>query len=173
MQITVQSVLLFSAFVLIWRGLFSSPFGAHASGTAAPVARSAIASMAMISLVVVLIATLSLLFVVPPRTTASIAAGSLAVIAGIALSLGSARKLLRGTRSRGANVRHFVIIGTNARAVSLARRIEADLDLGYRLVGSWTSIGRERRCSASPATRSSATSQAFGIFSRITWWTRS
>ena len=38
-------------------------------------------------------------------------------------------------RIRGRNLRHILIVGTNPRSISFAKRIETDLELGYRLIG--------------------------------------
>jgi len=55
------------------------------------------------------------------------------------LALLSSRALLRGflsgLRKRGRNLRHIVIIGTNARAVEFARRLRAKPEWGYRCLG--------------------------------------
>jgi len=45
------------------------------------------------------------------------------------------RMMLTAMRRSGMNCRHVVIVGTNARAVSLAQRIDAHSELGYRLAG--------------------------------------
>ncbi len=45
------------------------------------------------------------------------------------------RQLLRVLRRRGRNLRHLVVVGTNARAVEFADSILARPELGYRLAG--------------------------------------
>jgi exopolysaccharide biosynthesis polyprenyl glycosylphosphotransferase len=45
------------------------------------------------------------------------------------------RRSLRRVRRHGRNMRNVLIVGTNERAVAFARRVVADHDLGYRLVG--------------------------------------
>jgi exopolysaccharide biosynthesis polyprenyl glycosylphosphotransferase len=59
--------------------------------------------------------------------------------AAMALSVCSSRLLLRywlaTLRRNGHNLRHIIVLGTNARAVQFARKIEAAPEQGYRLVG--------------------------------------
>ena len=57
-------------------------------------------------------------------STISIAFGRLAV-----------RRWLGRMRHNGRNLHHILILGTNERATAFARRIEAQSDLGYRLLG--------------------------------------
>jgi exopolysaccharide biosynthesis polyprenyl glycosylphosphotransferase len=45
------------------------------------------------------------------------------------------RSTLAWLRRRGRNLRHLLIVGTNARARDIADRLESRPDLGYRLVG--------------------------------------
>jgi exopolysaccharide biosynthesis polyprenyl glycosylphosphotransferase len=45
------------------------------------------------------------------------------------------RFFLSRARRRGKNVRFMLILGTNARAIEFARRIESRPDLGYRILG--------------------------------------
>lgn len=55
------------------------------------------------------------------------------------VTVATSRLLLRYTlariRRRGHNLHHILILGTNARAVEFARRIEASPERGYRLLG--------------------------------------
>ena len=52
------------------------------------------------------------------------------------------RPMLKRLRRRGHNLRQMVVIGTNARALRFARKIEASPELGYRIPASLTSPGR-------------------------------
>jgi exopolysaccharide biosynthesis polyprenyl glycosylphosphotransferase len=55
------------------------------------------------------------------------------------------RYLLGQLRSRGRNSRYLLILGTNPRAVAFARRIQANPQFGYRIVGfadeAWSGTG--------------------------------
>jgi exopolysaccharide biosynthesis polyprenyl glycosylphosphotransferase len=57
----------------------------------------------------------------------------------VSLSMGVSRLLLRywlaSVRRNGHNLRHILILGTNARAIQFARKIAAAPEQGYRLVG--------------------------------------
>jgi exopolysaccharide biosynthesis polyprenyl glycosylphosphotransferase len=45
------------------------------------------------------------------------------------------RPLLASLRRRGRNLRYVLVLGTNARAIDFARKIEANPELGYRILG--------------------------------------
>jgi exopolysaccharide biosynthesis polyprenyl glycosylphosphotransferase len=45
------------------------------------------------------------------------------------------RRMARGLRKRGKDLRHLLILGTNKRAVEFARKITASEERGYRIVG--------------------------------------
>ena len=55
------------------------------------------------------------------------------------------RGMLGGIRRRGRNLREMVVVGTNARALRFARRIESRPELGYRIAGfvdvPWRGLG--------------------------------
>lgn len=54
------------------------------------------------------------------------------------------RSMLRQTRLRGRNLRYMLIVGSNARALEFADRIQASPELGYRVIGfadrAWTGL---------------------------------
>lgn len=53
----------------------------------------------------------------------------------VAASRVAARGFLKVARRSGYNYRHLLVIGTNARALDMARRIERLPELGYKIVG--------------------------------------
>ena len=55
--------------------------------------------------------------------------------AGMLASRFSLRRALAGVRKHGRNLRYIIILGTNARALEFARRIEAKPEWGYRNLG--------------------------------------
>ncbi len=59
------------------------------------------------------------------------------------------RAVLAQTRLRGRNLRHMLIVGSNARAVQFADKIQARPELGYRVIGfadqPWDGIGQLRK----------------------------
>ena len=56
---------------------------------------------------------------------------------GVMLVLGHSaiRLLLRETRKRGRNLRHVLIVGSNARAVEIVEKLDARPELGYHIIG--------------------------------------
>jgi exopolysaccharide biosynthesis polyprenyl glycosylphosphotransferase len=59
------------------------------------------------------------------------------------------RVLLTQTRLRGRNLRDMLIVGTNPRAIELARRMQSRPELGYRVIGfadrQWAGIDQFRQ----------------------------
>jgi exopolysaccharide biosynthesis polyprenyl glycosylphosphotransferase len=70
------------------------------------------------------------------------------ILSSAAVTLGRTvlRHFLAAIRLRGHNLRHILILGTNARAMEFAKNIEARSELGYRIIGfvdeSWAGIDR-------------------------------
>jgi len=56
------------------------------------------------------------------------------------------RTLLAQTRLRGRNLRHMLVVGTNARAITFAKSIQSRPELGYRIIGfadrDWDGLGQ-------------------------------
>ena len=75
-------------------------------------------------------------------TPAFIAVFWIVATSTVILSRLALREFLRRARIHGRNLRHLLIIGTNARAVEFAHAIEDRPELGYQLVGfadeEWT-----------------------------------
>jgi len=72
-----------------------------------------------------------ILIITPYFLVAFWAIGSAVVIATRMLL----RYVLHGLRKRGRNLRHVLVLGTNARAIDFGRRVEAMPERGYRLLG--------------------------------------
>jgi exopolysaccharide biosynthesis polyprenyl glycosylphosphotransferase len=78
---------------------------------------------------------------------------SVVFFAGASLLLISSRLIIRWAlariRVRGRNLRHMLIVGTNARAISFAKQIEKSPELGYHLIGfvdnEWSGSGESRQ----------------------------
>ena len=72
--------------------------------------------------------------------------GSFSVIVSSRVLL---RYLLRRIRTHGRNLRHVLIIGTNPRAIQLAKKLISKPEIGYRFVGfvddQWIGIKRFKR----------------------------
>jgi exopolysaccharide biosynthesis polyprenyl glycosylphosphotransferase len=56
------------------------------------------------------------------------------------------RKFLASIRRRGRNLRNLLIVGTNARAIGFAKRLQERTELGYRILGfvdnDWAGLGQ-------------------------------
>jgi len=74
------------------------------------------------------------------------------------------RFLLRQLRLRGRNLRHLVVVGTNPRAVDLARKIAARPGLGYHLLGFVDDPARAHPSFADSGRRLLADLTGFGPF---------
>ena len=137
MQVSLKDILLFSAFLVAWYRLFSG-FGLYDQALASRLGEREIISIGKAGLFgVALLWAITLLSDVPTITVASLfvvwaAATALSVLVRFCVD-----RFLRGRgRASGeAHHAHVIIVGTNSRAIALARRIEADSALNYRLVG--------------------------------------
>lgn len=133
MRIKLHNFLMFFGFLIAWHGMFSyfrlyrgQRFTASIRTTAPDIAKAVFGGVVVIWVVAVairieLITTTSLL------VFWAVAFG-LCVLGRILLRMA----LRRRSDSRSS---HLVIVGTNPRAVNLAKRIEANSDFDYRLVG--------------------------------------
>jgi exopolysaccharide biosynthesis polyprenyl glycosylphosphotransferase len=144
MRIKVGNFVLFGGFLLVWHIVFSS-FGVYSSKrlsarwaevldiAKAATLGSGIIYLAAIPLRVDMVTPLFILFFW--LSTAMIGAASRVVL----------RAMLGGIRRRGRNLHQVVIVGTNARALRFARRIESRPELGYRIAGfvdvPWLGLG--------------------------------
>jgi exopolysaccharide biosynthesis polyprenyl glycosylphosphotransferase len=143
MRVKVGNFFIFLGLIILWHALFSM-CGLYASrrlsGRVAEVADIIKAT----SLGTLCLAGASLLFHIRMATPA------FAVVfwAFSTLMLVCSRLMLRAvlvqTRLHGRNLRHMLIVGSNARAVQFADKIQSRPELGYRVIGfadrSWDGI---------------------------------
>jgi exopolysaccharide biosynthesis polyprenyl glycosylphosphotransferase len=134
MRISVRNFVLFSCLLLLWHSLFSF-FGLYESKRISNQRREAIdvaKATSLGTLALFLVGTPFNLTVIRP----SFLAGFWLISTGTAvLSRWALRFLLKQIRQSGRNLRHVLIVGTNPRAVELARTLEANSGLGYRVLG--------------------------------------
>ena len=133
MRIRLRNFLMFFGFMFAWHGMFTY-FGLYAvqrlsaslRATMFEIAKAALGGMLIIWIAAVLI-RIELL------TTTSLL---VFWVVSVGLS-GFGRIFLRFVLRRRSDSRssHLVIVGTNPRAVALAKRIESNPDLDYRVVG--------------------------------------
>jgi exopolysaccharide biosynthesis polyprenyl glycosylphosphotransferase len=134
MRFKIENYVLFSGFVLMWHLLFSS-FGLYHSrrfsSTKAEI-RDLLKAISLGTLIILLSAWFFKIGIVTPTFLVIFSVGT--SIASIASRL-VLRRLLKWVRLRGRNLRQILIVGTNERARILARKIESNPELGYRLLG--------------------------------------
>jgi len=134
MRISVPNLAVFICFLLGGHISFSI-FGLYRSKRLSSVASEALSILEATSLgsfVLLLVSTrfhfqlLTLVFVVTFWLSCTV----LMIVSRLVL-----RKMLKVLRLRGRNLRSVLIVGTNARAIAFARKIESQPELGYRLMG--------------------------------------
>jgi exopolysaccharide biosynthesis polyprenyl glycosylphosphotransferase len=134
MRVKVGNFLIFLGLIILWHALFSmcGLYASHRlSGRLAEVADIVKATL----LGTLCLAGVSLLFHIRMASPAFVA-----VFWGVStLLLICSRLMLRAvlvqTRLHGRNLRHMLIVGSNARAVQFADKIQARPELGYRVIG--------------------------------------
>jgi exopolysaccharide biosynthesis polyprenyl glycosylphosphotransferase len=148
MRISVRNFVLFSGLLLLWHFLFSF-FGLYESRRflgQRPEALEVLKATSLGTLVFSLVGTLFNLRVIHPLflTAFWLMSTGTAVVSRRVL-----RFLLEQIRRRGHNLRHILIVGTNSRAVKIARALEAHSTLGYRILGfvdrEWLGMTEFRR----------------------------
>lgn len=134
MRIRVLNFIIFAAFLLAWHGLFAF-FGLYRSRRLSSLPREILDLLgATFAGGVVLLAlgwSLRVSFIIPRFVAIFWAASA----CGTMMTRLALRSFLKALRLRGRNLRHFLVVGTNHRAVGFAKKIESKPELGYRLVG--------------------------------------
>ena len=134
MRVKLQNFFLFGCFLFVCYSIFSA-FGLYNSkrlSTRAAVLLDTLKATSATSLTLFIAALLLRIQMVTPRFILFFyaAATTLAVSSRL---LG--RYALERVRSRGRNIRHMLVVGTNSRAVQFTQRVQAHPELGYRLIG--------------------------------------
>jgi len=148
MRIRINDFLIFVGLLALWHITFAS-FGlyrSHRLGRRRAEIVSVIKAMTAVTLIVLAAALIFKISMVTPVFLVvfwAVGAG-LVVISRLTL-----RYLLKQIRVRGRNLRLVLIVGTNPRALELARKIEATPELGYRVIGfadeEWPGLQEFRR----------------------------
>ena len=134
MRISVRNFVLFAGLLVIWHFLFTA-LGLYESRRLLRKHCEAIDVLSATSLgtvVLFLVGTVFRLTVVYPLF---VIVFWLVSTGGAILSRSILRFILEQARLRGRNLRHVLIVGTNPRAVVLAKALQADAVLGYRVLG--------------------------------------
>lgn len=134
MKIKLSNFINFAALLLVWHWIFAlsdlyeSKRLATRRSEAIDVMKATLLSTAFLFLIAI---TLKMRIVTPAFFTTFWTLSTVVVIAGRV----TGRLFLATIRRKGLNVHYIIILGTNRRAVEFARKIEAEAELGYRLVG--------------------------------------
>jgi exopolysaccharide biosynthesis polyprenyl glycosylphosphotransferase len=134
MRVKVGNFVLFFTFLVAWH-LVLKAFGLYHSWRLSSRHAELANMLKATSLGTIVILAFTLIFrivlITPTFLLVFWATVSLAgVVSRIAL-----RHFLQRVRVHGRNLRNMLLVGTNARAVDFARKIEAKPDLGYRILG--------------------------------------
>ncbi|MGA9384563.1 MAG: hypothetical protein WBV63_06035, partial [Candidatus Sulfotelmatobacter sp.] len=145
MRVKVGNFIIFVGLLILWHALFSMS-GLYASRRLSDRIVELADIMKATSLGTLLLAGVSLLFhirMVTPAFVVVFWALSTLVLVCSRLMM---RAVLAQTRLHGRNLRHMLIVGSNARAVQFADKIQSRPELGYRVIGfadqPWDGIGQ-------------------------------
>jgi len=134
MRVKIINFILFLVIVVIWHSIFSMN-GLYNSMRMSSRGREIIGVIKATFLAAAVTFVVGLVFRIQMFTSLFLfvfwATSTLAVMAS-RLSL---RFVLKQIRLQGRNLRHMLIVGTNKRAIQFAKKIEAEKELGYQLVG--------------------------------------
>jgi exopolysaccharide biosynthesis polyprenyl glycosylphosphotransferase len=135
MRIKVQNFVLFAGLMWLWQSMFSV-FGLYQANRASQIGPAEVADVAKAALAGALAIWFVTIFVkIELITPSSLAVFVVGASAMSILGRAALRMFLRRHSRSPSALSHLVIVGTNARAVALAKRIEANPELGYRLTG--------------------------------------
>jgi exopolysaccharide biosynthesis polyprenyl glycosylphosphotransferase len=134
LRIRLGNVFLFAGFLLVWHVVFEATgvYRTKRLTSRAAEVRGILRSTAVASALVYL---LSFLFGVSLVRGEFLPLFFTAISAVLVASRLVLRALLGAVRRRGRNLRHALIVGTNARALAFARKLEGEARLGYRVMG--------------------------------------
>ena len=148
MRVKVQNFALFGCLLFVWQAIFSA-FGLYDSKRLSthpeePLDTLKATSVSSLSLFVV--GRLFQLVLVTPLFVAVFWAASTTMAVSDRFLI---RLILQRVRSRGRNLRYMVVVGTNARAIRFAEKIQTHPELGYVLLGfvddGWFGMGEFKK----------------------------
>lgn len=134
MRVKIGNFLIFAGFLLVWHLLFSG-FGMYASRRLSRRSVEIVDAFKAISLATLLLGFGSVVFRIRMATPNFLLAFWLISSGLIIASRLILRSLLAQTRKHGRNLRHMLIVGTNARSLEFAKNLQARPELGYRIIG--------------------------------------
>ncbi|MGA7424363.1 MAG: hypothetical protein WBW77_16890, partial [Candidatus Sulfotelmatobacter sp.] len=144
MRVKVGNFIIFLGLLILWHALFSMS-GLYASRRLSDRIVELADIMKATSLGTLLLAGVSLLFHIRMATPAFVVVFWALSTLVLVCSRLMMRAVLAQTRLHGRNLRHMLIVGSNARAVQFADKIQSRPELGYRVIGfadqPWDGIG--------------------------------
>ena len=133
-RIKVQNILVFLALVLLWHVVYSL-CGLYESKRLASQRSEVVDTVKAVTLATICLFAATLLFGLRMVTTNFVIIfWGLTAVSCIAVRV-VLRYALRTFRARGRNTHFMLILGTNQRAVEFVTRIQANPELGYRILG--------------------------------------
>jgi exopolysaccharide biosynthesis polyprenyl glycosylphosphotransferase len=145
MRVKVGNCFIFLGLIILWHVLFSM-CGLYASRRLSGRIAEVTDVMKATSLGTLCLAAVSMLFHIRMATPAfAVVFWAFSTLMLICSRL-TMRAVLVQTRLHGRNLRHMLIVGSNARAVQFADKIQSQPELGYRVIGfadqPWDGIGQ-------------------------------
>jgi exopolysaccharide biosynthesis polyprenyl glycosylphosphotransferase len=134
MRIRVRNFILLLALLAVWHVMFSM-FGLYNSRRMSGRKADFIDSIRATTTGTLFVAGVALAFHIRMMSPRFIFVFWATVTTGVVLQRLILRSLLERIRLRGRNLRHVLIVGTNSRALDIAKKLEARPELGYHLVG--------------------------------------
>lgn len=134
MRIKLSNLVVFFGVFYFWHLIFSA-FGLYGSRRLGDRKEEAVVALKATSVAALVLVLAAAFFRVRMITPPFIAVFWIFATSTIILSRLALREVLRQARMHGRNLRHLLIIGTNARAMEFASAIEGRPELGYQLVG--------------------------------------
>ncbi len=134
MRVKLANAFVFLGLFYFWHVIFSA-FGLYGSRRLGDRRQEAVVALKATSTAALALGFVAAFFRVRMITPAFIALFWILATAAVILSRLALREFLRRARIHGRNLRHLLIVGTNARAMEFAHAIEVRPELGYQLVG--------------------------------------
>jgi exopolysaccharide biosynthesis polyprenyl glycosylphosphotransferase len=134
MRVKLGNLILFFSFLLVWHILFSA-FGLYGSKRLASRWEEARDIAGATTLGTFMIALSALAFHIWVVNRIFLLLFWVLTTSSVILSRTVIRAVLAYARKHGRNTRNLLVIGTNARAMTLVQRIQGKPELGYRLLG--------------------------------------
>ncbi len=133
-RIKVQNFVLFVGLLFVWQFIFSA-FGVYQSRRLSNRVRESLDVLKASTFGILSLYLAAFLFNMSMITPMFllilwVASNSICILSRLVL-----RRVLEWNRIRGRNLRYMLIVGTNARAVRFAKKLESKPELGYRLIG--------------------------------------